>query len=410
MRTCSALATASLLLGACGSGSTSIPDGPHLTIDVAALGEAVGDAVFALTVVDAEGATVAHEDELSAARYGAAGGFDYLVPCEPGSDYRVELVLLRLVDAFGHEIPAGTWHNPTSAAHPLVQSATCSEAGLPVSFALDLAMNAADGFFDIGVRFDDVFCSAKVDCVDDDDQPLRLLYRGDGTRGETVVFALACTAGGGPTWLYLDDLEVTCGGLATPLVVDPQQPEGNTGARSPALYETAVYHGVQIVGDQQICYWNAALGIDVGTNAASCVLHTRGTAADTQWRDSQSPADHVYPVIDVDVPLTDPLGHIQCGHHPVAADGPVAVRYTDGVSGEAFDRSRACGFETVPFPRDVECDGTLDGQGITFTDLGSGRFDVHFGSDGLAAPLSLPVGRSLASCCANPCCADGPGR
>lgn len=414
MRRCSALATSSLvaLVAACGAASEPpVEAGPRLTISVAALGLGTGisDAVFAMTVRDPSGDPVWSVPELSAARYGGPEGFAYSGPCDPGVTYRIELVLLRLLDRRGEQIPATTWHNPTSPDQPLVREAGCSaETGLPVSFALDLARDSSDGFFDVGVRFDDVFCSAKVDCVDDRGDPLKLLYRGPGVRGETALMSLACTTGSGPTWLFLDQLELACGGAA-PIVIDPDGAEGNHGARPPTLFETAIYHGVQVVAGDRVCYWNAALGVDVGPGAASCVLRTRGTAADTQWPSATSPDGHVYPWFDIEVPLTDASGAVVCGHAAASASGPVSLRYTDGVTPETFERTRGCGFETVPFPRDVVCDGTSGGgHEPTFVDLGSGRFDVRFGDDHLAAPLTLPVGRALASCCANPCCGAGP--
>lgn len=429
MRPCSArassLATAwtavlGALASACGGSGDGAPTpfgDARMTVSVAPLdlGADIGDAIFAMKVIAPDGTIAWNVPELSAANYGSGGGgFAYVGPCESGTTYRIELVLLRLLDAAGHDIPANTWHNPTSAERPLVQESLCrADADLPVSFALDLARTADQGFFDIGVEFDDVFCSAKIDCADDTGAPLKLLYRGDGTRGDTVVMGFACTSGNGPTWLYLDQLEVVCddpGGTGSsggtgPLWVDPQAPEGNTGSRPPALFETAVYHGVQMAGSQPLCYWNAALGVDVGAYSRNCVLRTRGTAANALWSAGVSPADHVYPYIDFEVTLTDAQGQLQCGHQAVAGDGPVRVRYSDGVTPLAFDRSRACGFETVAFPRDLECDnvGNLE-NGVTFTDLGAGRFDVRFGDDHLAEPLNLPLGRSLSTCCSNPCC------
>jgi len=412
MQACTVLLISLALLAGCGSDAAAPPvvDPPytgsgHLSVEVAPLnlGAEVGDAIFAVTVYDADGKRVWHVDRISTKDYGANNGFTYVGPCDAaGRDYRVELVLLELRDTMGNVIPPTSYHNPTSPEHPLVESVPCEHSAV---FDMDLALDEDEGFFDVGVKFDEVFCSAKVDCRDGQGDPLKLLFPpGGSARAETAIFGLACTSSHGATWLYLDQLVVTCANDLA--VLNPSGPEGNSGPKGHSLYQTAVYVGSQVSDDDQVCYWNAALGIKVGDDAKSCRLTTRATAARQSWPGNHTPDGVIYPYIDVAVQLTDGAGNLVCGNQPIADGGPVTIEYTDGHDTVAFDNARACGFQTVPFPRDIECDGALGGTDVVFTDRGSGLFTVKFGDDELATPMTLPLGNALQSCCGNPCCSD----
>ncbi len=109
---------------------------------------------------------------------------------------------------------------------------TCEEnADTRVDFNITLMREANQGFFDIAVTFDDIFCSAKVDCAYAGGRPIELVMGPDGRRVPTVVWALACTDGspGGAvatsTHLYMDDVVLDCDG--TRFTVSPSDGPGN---------------------------------------------------------------------------------------------------------------------------------------------------------------------------------------
>ncbi len=93
-----------------------------------------------------------------------------------------------------------------------------------VEFNLTVMRAAKQGFFDIAVNFEDIFCSAKFDCqypdlaTDSDgiDEAITLIFDENGTRRDTGVLGFACTAGtataleAGDTYLYMDDFTVRC--------------------------------------------------------------------------------------------------------------------------------------------------------------------------------------------------------
>lgn len=115
-------------------------------------------------------------------------------------------------------IDLGDYQNPCPASAPCALTAECVEnADAPVSFNLTIMRQARQGFFDIGVDFDSIYCSAKVDCTYDEAglEPIELLFDPDtGERTQTAVIGLACTAGPGTdreTALFMSDVRVVCG-------------------------------------------------------------------------------------------------------------------------------------------------------------------------------------------------------
>ncbi len=114
--------------------------------------------------------------------------------------------------------------NPRPADAPCQREPACVEGGdTCVTFDLTVARPASQGFFDVAVSFEDLFCSAKVDCVADrgGDEPLELLFAPGGSeRLPSAVLAFACTAGvGADTQLYLSGLAIDCGVSLLPLGV-----------------------------------------------------------------------------------------------------------------------------------------------------------------------------------------------
>jgi hypothetical protein len=92
-----------------------------------------------------------------------------------------------------------------------------------VTFNFTIMGQADQGFFDVAVNFDAIFCSAKVDCTYDDagNDPIELLHDpATGERTQTAVIGIACSAGPGndvDTAILLNDIRLYCGDVAVPM-------------------------------------------------------------------------------------------------------------------------------------------------------------------------------------------------
>jgi hypothetical protein len=273
-------------------------------------------------------------------------------PADEGQSGRTNSVTLwidGIYDAANAYVsPTGPngWQDPCPSGCTL--SALCEEnKDTAIAFNLTIMRQANQGFFDIAVSFEDIFCSAKVDCVDQAGQPLDLLFRpGTGTRDTTVVTALACTGGagvGGNTHLYREPIKVTCGSTVTEL--DPTVGKGNAWASvaadtSPAdaVWQYAIYAGSESLNcGGTPCnkrYWNVAVGLDETVD--NCYLTTKMTASDGALTNHATPAASTYPYITVNVQLTDTAG-LECTKHELNGGNGVSTTYTPISTPEVFD-------------------------------------------------------------------------
>lgn len=403
-----ALATLACYGAACGQSPASAPTG-RLAIATAPLHlTSIVDAEYDLAVYNGLGALVWKRDGLRSRAFGdGRGALSYVGPCDasPGaSSNRVELSLVAIWDG-PDRVPASAWSNPTDAG-PLVRTVECVEnADVAVTFDLTIVRAAGQGFFDIGVTFSDIFCSAKVDCKD------AFLHDGLGARAPTVLMTFACTSGrGAPTWLHYSDVALKCGDTTTWL--DPSVGPGQVGGHPPTLFQVATYRGQEAFEDLDKCYWNMALGLNLGASARGCSLVAYATASDADFdATGATPEGTVYPYIAFEVPLTDPdSGAFVCAQHPLGGTpAGVSIGYTDTL-GTRFTHAWQCSDTAAIEPRGITCDGLAVGtnEPATFTQSPGG---VTFAVDGRASPLvKLPPNRRLAGCCANPCpgCATSP--
>jgi len=318
---------------------------------------------------------------LCSARFGdSQGAVSYVAPCDgsPGNEAHTVTLWLSSVceagegwlgpDDGGTCLPLQGYINPCGEAGCTL-AATCAEnADTPVTFNLTIMAAAKQGFFDIGVNFDNVFCSAKVDCLTDTAEPLTLLHDPNtGLRGQTAVLGLACTAGPGDagTVLLRDPIAITCG--ADTFTLDPAQPEGNvytaTDGPNPApagspVWQYAVYAGPEsLTCGADSCnkvYWNVALGFD--PTAAGCTLTTTATAGTAATLPELStPEASTWPVIAVNVPLTLPGGGLACSAHPLNGE-PAGV--TTGYTEVRAEVSFATRFDGVTFSAGGPLSGT----------------------------------------------------
>jgi hypothetical protein len=339
------------------------PRAPRIQISVAALSlPGVGELCYDLRTTNGpagSGQTVwvagaplvdGDADALCTSSFGNGSGGDLTfvgtcdaTPVNPGDPGRTNSVTVwvdKLTDTTGTPIaPNGPdgWQDPCPSGCTL--ETLCQEnTDAKVEFNLTILRQANQGFFDIGVNFDDIFCSAKVDCRDGQGEPLKLLFNA-GQRDTTVVSALACTAGPGVdirTFLYRAPLVLTCdaGSVTLPAVTS----KGNVYAPSnpdPNLADV-VWQYANFLGEEALScagspcnklYWNVAIGLDPTID--NCILTTRMSAArDGTFAGLSTPAATTYPYIDVNVRLTDASG-LACNKHPLNGDGSgVSTRYT----------------------------------------------------------------------------------
>ena len=339
------LAVVGAAVAAAAGCTVDAPGGAQVAVSVAPLTlPGITDARFTLSVTNGLGQTVMTRT-LDSVGYGAGdGSVSYVASCDAQSNPNtVTLTLLGVYTGAGGAalLDPATYRNPG----PMPRTVVCAEnADVALTWDITLARAATQGFFDVAVAFEDIFCSAKVDCVDAEGDPLALLFNASGARDRTVVLGLACTAdlGAGDTVLYRDDVVVDCGaaGVAT---VDPSAGPGNLGAGAGLtdptgrLFAAAVYRGAEQLGFNKV-YWNVLLGL--GPQTTACRLTTRATASDAPFPGGLTPAGTTWPLIEVDVPLTSAAGALVCGRHPIdsatspgvatvytAIDGPEAMAY-----------------------------------------------------------------------------------
>jgi hypothetical protein len=304
---------------------------------------------------------------------GPGGDISYVAPCDSQLPNHTITLWVDGIYTGTPENPSPVdYQDPCPAGCEL--PATCIEnADTPVTFNLTIMRPANQGFFDIGVNFDDVFCSAKVDCLGVGGQPLTLLHHPDTkVRGQTAVLGLACTTGPGDegTVLLRDPITITCGNDVYTL--DPAQPEGNvytasTGA-NPApsgspVWQYAIYAGEEAIDcGGEPCnkvFWNVAIGFN--TNISNCTLTTWATAGTAaSLAELTTPEASTWPYIEVDVDLTQPGGGLACFAHPLNGDpAGVATAYTDTTTTRSF----AHGFDgqtfLEPAPPGIVEDGLL---------------------------------------------------
>ena len=379
----------------------------QVAVSVAALDLAgVGDVVWDVEVSNGAGAVV-WQRRLTSSGYGDGGGSaSYVGPCDADPAVAQNTVKVWVAGiytapvavagpfAFGATtgiVPGAAapidFDDPTATA-PLQRAVPCAaNADAAVHFDVALMRPASQGFFDISLNFNDIFCSAKVDCCKDADlsggcaedgrEDLELLFDASGARARTVVLGFACTAGRSgvaTTALYLDDLALDCTDGATfaaDVTVNPDGPNGNqcgAGAMTgcaprvaehggfdadTVLFQVGVYRGTESLSSGgvpvQKLYWNVALG--GRPDLSLCTLRTRGTADD-----AADPGDRVdagaiaagavYPYVAFDVDLG------ACTSMPLTFGdaGAVRPRYTDTAAATptTFAHVWAPGFTCTP--------------------------------------------------------------
>jgi len=388
-------------LAACSAAPDDVP-GARVAIAVAPLSlDGIGDAEYVVTVQNGSLETVWTKTLRSSAYGDGAGDVSYVGPCDTDdNDNTVTVELTGLFDDADAPIGTGTYHTPGAVSREVRCEADRDTA---VAFDITVARAAQQGFFDVALQLDQVFCSAKLDCQADDGGPLELLHTSTGARGPTAVLGFTCVdpTAAADTVLYLDDLEIECDGAAATL--DPTAgpgvlSEGAGYTQSPSgsvLFSASVFRGEQDLngaGDQ--VYWNVALGL---AGASDCHLTVRGTASRGGFDSGSTPEGTTYPFILWDLDLTLPSGDTECTRHAleVTPPGGVEVGFTDIDTPLDFDHGFT-GTDPVPFSQ-----STLGPSRV------SHEVDAVIGADGLPfIVFSGETGRLQTARCGNLACSS----
>ena len=425
--------------------------GPGVEITAAALNlQGVGDVVWDLEVVNhVSPAQSVWQRRVTSSAYGdSAGSASYVGPCDADDAANPNTVRVWVVGVYDADVaspgafaagdPQGvtgttvSFQNPTSpgASGALTQTFTCREnQDVAVQFDVALMRPAQQGFFDIAVNFNNIFCSAKFDCCEDTNnngcesgEDIELLFTAGSTRGRTMVLGFACTAGTGDgvdTTLYMDDLEFDCSpgvaGFQTAFsvavdggpgnlcsagdmagcaaITDPAPPEADT-----YLFQAAVFRGAELLQSGAAAanklYWNVALGVtgDIG----DCTVRTAATADDAgndlDGLVAGTVSDGaVYPYVDWLVPLGS------CASEPLSFTGSGAVQTRYTVTNPTEATTFAYSFAPTPPIPLITGAGTL-GDPFTasppvascqayeagFTGLADGSYLIDVDDDGVA--------------------------
>jgi len=334
-------------------------DGPGVEVAVAALDlPGVGDVVWDVEVLN-DADEVVWQRRLTSTGYGdGAGSFSYVGPCD--ADSSPNTVNLWVVGAYASPVASGDvgsyaagantvtgtaleLQNPTTpTTGPLSREVACVEnADNAVVFDVTLMRPARQGFFDIAINYNNIFCSAKFDCCRQTQsgcEDLELLFEDNGGgRSRTFVLAFACTAGTGDevdTQLWMDQIRLDCSApndgesFVADITIDAGSAQpGNlcaaghmngcapvtiaTGAdANPYLFQAAVYRGEEQLTSGGLAankrYWNVALG--VRDAIGDCRLRTLATADDANDATDHAElgtiaAGTVYPYVSFDVDL-----------------------------------------------------------------------------------------------------------
>ncbi len=153
---------------------------------------------------------------------GSGGDIQYIGDCDPTFNPNAIAITIDGIYTINGRLEDDVdWLPTCTVADPCFQYVECLPDGnVLVEFNILVMRSANQGFFDIAVKFDDVFCSAKVDCTYDaaGTEPIMAVHH-DGLERQTAVVGLACTAGPDTTEediasvLHVNDVRIACGDI-----------------------------------------------------------------------------------------------------------------------------------------------------------------------------------------------------
>jgi len=323
------------------------------------------------TITVKAGAETVWTRALDSAAYGSGDGdLSYVGTCDASlATNTVELSLDAIEVGAATLTPGVDYANPAPAGDPATLDVPCeADRDTAVTFDLTVARAATQGFFDVAVQFDDIFCSAKLDCQTDTPggpAPLELLVNPHtGQRDLTAILALACTAGpdAPATHLHMSDLVATCDDGAV-FSVMPDLGPGNLDPFFPGppnvdslFFQATVFRGVEPLAGANKAYWNVALGLNEAAFSThhGCTLTATATATQDALVGGVTRAGATWPFVTWEVLLFDDDGATRCTEHGLGDGNGVAVDYST-TSGETFAVSFAAALTTVTRHADPVC-------------------------------------------------------
>jgi hypothetical protein len=161
------------------------------------------------------------------------------------------------------------YQNPCGSAGCTLPVTCVENADTPVTFNFTIMGQADQGFFDIAVNFDDVFCSAKLDTCNTQGEAIRLSFDSEGNRINSAVLAVACSAGPGSdvtTFLTHSLVEVACtnGGMSGDMNLASLDEEGNFDFTSQGGLSGAAYFGTESLPGVNKVYTNLVFPMPTG--------------------------------------------------------------------------------------------------------------------------------------------------
>ncbi len=361
----------------------------------------------------------------------STSGITYIGACDASVDTNdVVLILENLYQGgesptsqaggSGLPVPAADFYNPCTAAEPCVLTKPCLPSeDVNVTFDITVMRDSNKGFFDIGVQFEDIFCSAKFDCGYSDGTPIEKVYGLDGELHPTAVLAFTCTAGtDAASHLYLTDIQIECDD------VDQTISPANSGLLFDAPHalplgaafpDDAVFQAVTSFGqvdntDFTEYYWTVALGFDI-TRANNCTLTARasateGTFDDTTLGSGLTPEDATWPVIEFNIPIgktgTAPNERLTCAENDGfqnklnATDSGVITDYTAVNVRRCFDLAYPGNPALIGSVDDAAdpttCTGDVDVACVGFpSSYGGGQIVIQDGAQVSPNPSTTPL-------------------
>lgn len=358
------LSTLSCVTAACGAPGSPPPG--RLSLAVAALNlPDVGGACYDVRVANGEdqllwslgdpGRRVPSDDgALCSQDLGTGdGGLTWFGPCDGASPQTTVTLYLDSLWASGADRnvdpPLTGWVNPCPSPTGCVVTTTCNPGGdASAVFELTVLRESDQGFFDISVGLDEVFCTAQVDCEKNGQfgpEPLNLLHDPlTGQRVPSVAMRFACTAGAERDTHLLLDAELRCG--ATTVRLPLGRPEGNAYSaltRPPPLVQAASYRGLDqtttpLGEGTNLLFFNTVVALDF--NALDDMCHLWAKLSATAGRPSPAfspPTATAYPVLNVYVPLAGPGAlSYSCARSRIGSGPPEGVWVVSTSDPESF--------------------------------------------------------------------------
>lgn len=335
-----ALAAAASLIAACTGARAPVASGPEVVIEVGALAVEVTRVIYAVTLVNRHGEQVlaitidsddyAVGDDPAVVRFGAS--------CVPSQSPHT--VTVSVVSAWIGTPEAPVPLHPSALPPPQTHiGLNCNNSeSNPVVFTFQFIGQAGQGFFDMVLGASAVFCSAKLDCTDNQDGAASF-FPASSEAGLVLGFVCRVAADTEPV-LHLDDLVIDCG-AAGGAAVSPAQagnlPDGRVADPGDLVDRATVFRGEQALdaGERQL-FWNVAVGLNTAALEASCTLTTRGTVTDGDGVPVGAPW------VAWDVPLTAGSAGapaLACGSHAIfGGDGVGPAWPVQGVT-PVFDHA-----------------------------------------------------------------------